>query len=290
MGICCYSQTLETETTCQMSDAHEENRYVNKVYVSEGGHGTLYKAYDKETKTLVSCKETPPAKRKNAERESNILKRFNSPVLPQFIDIAFGNDINCLYYKFIPGTDLFTHLFENDRTIAYNDVKILINKMLYSLTELEKYNLVHLDIKFENFIFTKSNNVLTLIDFEGAHDYHDNEFKALETYVGTKSYTAPETWSGVYHKQSDIWSVGVCLWCMLTGQYPFDVDTLDKNDKDTLQFIEKLFIFPQKIHLEKMNDLNFDENLKDLLHRVFTFDAKSRIDITNFKNHTWLKI
>ena len=115
-----------------------------------------------------------------------------------------------------------------------------------------------------------------------AHDYHDNEFKALETYVGTKSYTAPETWSGVYHKQSDIWSVGVCLWCMLTGQYPFDVDTLDKNDKDTLQFIEKLFIFPQKIHLEKMNDLNFDENLKDLLHRVFTFDAKSRIDITNF--------
>ncbi len=289
MGASCCPQTVVNEVSFQLPTNPSENRYINRNYLSEGGHGKVYKAYDEHTKKFVCCKETPKKKKNRALREANILKQFNSPVLPHYLDIQFEDKVNCLYYEFIPGTDLFTYLFEYDKTFDYNDVKVLIKKMLYCLEELERYNLVHLDIKFENFVLTESNGVLTLIDFEGAHAY-PNTYESLKTYVGTRSFTAPETWCGSYHKSSDIWSIGVCLWCILTGQQPFNVDILTRNEEHIIRRIKKRFKFPQKRHLEKMNELDFDENLRDLFDQVFKFDASRRIDMDKLKRHIWLTL
>ena len=103
--------------------------------------------------------------------------------LPKYINFSENAEFCNIYYNFIPGIDLFTYIFNNIETLHITQIKILIKKMLACLVELKNYNLCHLDIKFENYIYDVATEKLTLIDFESAHPYIKNN--ALTTCIKT---------------------------------------------------------------------------------------------------------
>ena len=63
MGACCCPQTLIRDMAVQLPTSPSSNRYIHKDYLSEGGHGKVYKVYDDYAKCFVSCKETSQSKK-----------------------------------------------------------------------------------------------------------------------------------------------------------------------------------------------------------------------------------
>ena len=293
MGNSCCKQTEVLDTNYELTIHIPQQRYVNEeeLIVESKKSRSMLKLYDKVNEQHVTCKRMKSHRRRRAKREANILEKFNSDYLPKYTDFYEDEQYCNLLYKFIPGTDLFCYLFSNPNIENLNEVKLLITKMIDCLIELRNYNLCHLDIKFENYIYDKETDKLTLIDFESAHRFPaQNGLKMLRTYVGTKSYCAPEIWLNYYHKNSDIWSLGVCVWSIMVQQYPFNVGNLSKENENLEATIRRKCLFPKGKHKRIMEHLNFSDDLIDFLTKTLHYTPSKRMSLTEIKNHNWLKL
>lgn len=102
--------------------------------------------------------------------------------------------------------------------ITEDHAKPLMLKLLKALHHVHSNNLIHRDIKPENVMFSQSE--VKFIDFGFA--VSQKKRIAEMDVAGTPYYIAPEVLSGVYGKECDIWSTGVMLFQMMTGEMPFD--------------------------------------------------------------------
>lgn len=93
--------------------------------------------------------------------------------------------------------------------------------LMETVNYIHQKNIVHRDIKPENILFDEANN-LKLVDFGSAQILEQNS--ALIEPAGTMFYIAPEVLIGEYDFKCDIWSCGVILYILLTGQLPFTGD------------------------------------------------------------------
>lgn len=293
MGNNCCCQTEVIDTSYELNINITQPRYINEETIVEElkENRQTYKMYDTITKKNVTCKRIKSIKKRRAKREANILQKLKTDYFPEFLEFSENEEFCNIYYIFIPGVDLFTYLFRNIHMIELIEIKIFIKKMIDCLIELKKQNLCHLDIKFENFIFSKDDNKLTLIDFESAHPYpKTNSNHILTTYVGTKSYAPPEIWLNYYHKNSDTWSIAVCLWTALTLQYPFSTNKISKYADNKETKIRKKCLFPKINHIVLMDELHFDNSLKDFFNKAFYYTPSKRMTLEEMSNHNWLKL
>ena len=139
--------------------------------------------------------------------------------------------------------------------------------------------IIHRDIKPENILF-ESNDALNikLLDFGNSRKMGENE--AMHGVYGTAYYVAPEVLSGDYNEQCDIWSVGVILYMLLSGNPPF-------NGQSDLQIIEAV-----KKGSYEINGGVWDEispEAKDLAMRMLTHDPKQRITAAQALEHPWFQ-
>jgi len=292
-SCCCYVEV--EDSTYEIPELIPRPRFTNEKKIlkneEEKENRNTYKMYDTCTNSDVTCKRIANRKRRRAQREAMILRKFNSSYLPKYVDFSEDTNVYNIYYTFIPGVDLFTYIFNNLQTLRTSQIKMLIKKMLICLVEVKNYNLCHLDIKFENYIYDDATEKVTLIDFESAHPYiKNNALKMLRTYVGTKSYVPPEIWYDYYHKNSDMWSIGVCLWTVMTLEYPFKLGKISKHGANLKNKIRKRCQFPIERHTKLMEDLEFNDDLKDFFIKAFIFSPSKRITLDEMMNHNWLKV
>ena len=92
--------------------------------------------------------------------------------------------------------------------------------------------------------------------------------------MGSPFYMAPEVVYGKYGKECDVWSLGVVIFQMLTGEYPFDGDS-------TAEINEKI-----RIGRFKIPD-NISKNAKDLLERMIDFRNDQRATFAELLDHPW---
>lgn len=133
--------------------------------------------------------------------------------------------------------------------------------------------MIHRDIKLENILVEKDGTV-KLIDF--AISIHQTEKKSKMSIAGTPQYMAPEVLTGQYGRECDMWSLGVCIYYILTGKLPF-------RSKTPFRMFSKinsgLFEIPKNISLECLEFL-FDSLKVDPLERITAEEAL---------NHKWFK-
>merc|ERR1712110_1322671 len=92
--------------------------------------------------------------------------------------------------------------------------------MLLSVAYIHAQDVVHRDIKLQNFLFEdKDYKQIKLIDFGFSRYWTSN--KKMKLGCGTLSYMAPELLDGAYTNKCDIWSLGVCVYILLVGTMPF---------------------------------------------------------------------
>lgn len=284
MGVICCKpkvkeQIIGQEMVIYNYEGNQRYDYYEKIAC--GATSVVFKVYDLNESTNKICKRINRKYFRKAFREINILKKIqtsNNNYLLKLTDVINLEDYIKLIFPYYESIDLH-YLFFDKQNIELKKIfnfkkSKIMNDMAICIREFQKFNLVHLDIKMENFIIT-INGQLKLIDYGTAH-LKTNLCKNLSTVVGTKSYSAPEIYTRKYHNNSDIWSLGVCYWMMLFYCWCFDHTNIYKNnytEDDKFKFFE----FPNEYHNKKFNQNN--DELKTFFSNIFKINPFERLSI-----------
>ncbi|KAH1159484.1 hypothetical protein AAZX31_11G174800 [Glycine max] len=150
-----------------------------------------------------------------------------------------------------------------------------LRDIVSGLTYLHAHNIVHLDIKPDNLLITRHGTV-KIGDFSVSQAFEDDKDE-LRRSPGTPVFTAPECILGVKYggKAADTWAVGVTLYCMILGEYPFLGDTLqDTYDK----IVNNPLVLP--------NDMN--PPLKNLIEGLLSKDPRLRMSLSDVAEDSWV--
>jgi serine/threonine protein kinase len=208
-------------------------RYHILDQLGEGGMATVYKAYDTRLETDVAVKVirtenltlgTMERTLKRFEREAKALARLTHPNIVKVTDYGEYEGKPYLVMPYLPGGTLKEKL---GKPIAWRAVVRFLLPIAHALEYAHRQNIIHRDIKPSNILLTTQGQP-TLSDFGVAKLFDMEETTNLTGTgmgVGTPEYMAPEQWQGKVSLQSDVYSLGVVLYEMVTGRRPYIADT-----------------------------------------------------------------
>ena len=246
---------------------------MNKI--GEGISGPIYRVKEKKTGNYFTCKILKD--KYQSRREVAILQKIKGPKLQTFYKVYKKNNKIYLLTDYICGKDLFYEACTPYKKLHSCLQNRIILEMADCIKQVHNNQFVHLDIKFENFIVYKKPFHLKLIDFGTSHPLKVGVAK-LQTIAGTIGYTAPELFKGYYHQNSDIWSLGVCLWALVTGHLPFSRISFSKYPDETVMLH---YAYPQKYHQQYMH--LFSEPQLDIISGIFKYHPEERMSIPEIK-------
>ena len=206
------------------------NRYEIIEKIGSGGMATVYRAKDLVLKRFVAVKIL----RDEYTTDNEFIKRFNteaesaaSLTHPNIVSVYDVGKEGSLYYivmELIKGKTLKEIIIEDGRMGWKWSVKIA--KQIASALEIaHRNNIVHRDIKPHNIIITED-GVAKVTDFGIAKAVSNSTITAFGTTIGSVHYFSPEHARGGYtDAKSDLYSLGVVIYEMVTGKVPFDADT-----------------------------------------------------------------
>lgn len=200
-----------------------DDRYRILRVLGRGGMGTVYLAENCKLGTLWAIKHIPKSSHASLDRtvEPNILKRLCHPALPRIFDIVEEEDSLYIIVDYIEGTPLNLLLERNGR---FPEATVLewarqICQVLAYLHGQKPNPIIYRDMKPSNVILTPEGS-LKLIDFGIARE-HKASSESDTIYIGTRGYAAPEQYgAGQSNAATDIYSLGVMLYQLLTGKSP----------------------------------------------------------------------
>jgi len=215
---------------------YPNTRYVSIKNLDDGSASLIYEGYDNQERKKVIIKKI--SKKEQWRKELDILKRLStskSGRLLKYIDFFESQRCSYIVTEFYPGSDLYEHINLN---VPYSTKKALnlALEMAECIKECHDNNIIHLDIKCENFMVksdklfedSSPNNSrpnIVLIDFGHSEIIPKDESIAKlrkGCSYGTKYFVCPEGYYEKFHSsKSDIWSLAMCLCLLLTGDYPY---------------------------------------------------------------------
>lgn len=116
-----------------------------------------------------------------------------------------------------------------------NEAAQVIKQLTNAIAYCHANKIAHRDIKPENILIDEATGSIKLIDFGTSMHYTEDSPKMVEQY-GTPYYIAPEVLKGSYNQKCDMWSVGVIMYILLSGEPPFhgtDIEIMNKVKKGT---------------------------------------------------------
>jgi serine/threonine protein kinase len=208
-------------------------RYHILEQLGEGGMATVYKAYDTRLERDVAVKiirreSFPPDQLerilKRFEREAKALAKLSHPNVVGVIDYGDYEGSPYLVMEFLPSGTLKQRL---GKPIPWPEAVRLLLPIARALQFAHGQGIVHRDIKPSNILITESGEPM-LADFGIAKILESGETATLTgtgVGIGTPEYMSPEQWTGNVTTQSDIYSLGIVFYEMITGRKPYTADT-----------------------------------------------------------------
>lgn len=207
-------------------------KYIIQNIIKSGGIAHIYKASDLITKDIVAIKILQPSSAnrravKGFIREAKMLKKLNHPNIIQVMDFGKEKGIPYMVMEYINGEDLKKLLLhKKTKKLQRYDLILQIGR---GLDYLHENNIIHQDIKPENILVSKNNEV-KIIDFGLARYNRLRIFTRNRFIDGTPTYMSPEQIRKRHtDKKTDIYSYGITIYEMLTGRVPYQA-----NDKSAI--------------------------------------------------------
>ncbi|GME24211.1 Camk camkl gin4 protein kinase [Neofusicoccum parvum] len=233
----------------------------------------LYKSAETDPKLAAHMKLMPFG----LEREIVIMKLLNHPNIVKLFDVWENRSELYLIMEYVEGGELFGYIDENVGLPEMETV-FIFRQIVAALLYCHRIKIHHRDLKPENILIDAENLTIKLVDFGMAALQPEGRW--LSTPCGSPHYAAPEV---IRYKQydggqADVWSCGVILYVMLTGQPPFTY-----NDRQDLTHLFKI-IAQARYHMPD----NLSDEAQDLISKILVPDPRHRINIEGVWQHPFL--
>lgn len=205
-------------------------RYEIIEVLGTGGMGVVYRVHDTKIDDEITLKVLKPgiaSEKKTIERfrnELRLARKISHKNVCRMFDLNEGQDSIYITMEYIAGQDLRGLIRQAGRLTIQKAVSIAI-QLAKGLSEAHRAGIIHRDLKPGNVMIDKEGNA-KILDFGIARSLETKGLTGVGTLIGTPEYMAPEQVDGISpDKRTDIYSMGIMLFEMLTGRLPFEGDT-----------------------------------------------------------------
>ena len=206
-------------------------RYELLEKIGDGGMAVVYKARCRLLNRFVAIKILKPEFAKNPDiiesfrRESQAAAGLSHPNIVGIFDVGREGNLHYIVMELIEGQTL-SKMIEKEGPIEYHKVIDITKQIASGLSYAHKHHIIHRDIKPHNILMTPD-GVAKIADFGIAKAMSESiDDDSDEMVMGSVHYFSPEQARGGYvDEKSDIYSLGIVMYEMLTGRVPFDAET-----------------------------------------------------------------
>jgi len=195
--------------------------------IGKGGMGRVYKVFDKEIKEKVALKLIKPeiaSDEKTIERFRNELKsarKISHRNVCRMYDLSKEEEIHYITMEYVPGEDLKS-LMNKIGQLTIGKAILIAKQVCEGLAEAHRLGVVHRDLKPRNVMIDPNGNA-RIMDFGIARSFKTEGITDSGIVIGTPKYMSPEQVEGKeVDNRSDIYSLGVIFYEMVTGRVPFE--------------------------------------------------------------------
>ncbi|XP_055963748.1 myosin light chain kinase family member 4-like [Sorex fumeus] len=256
---------------------------VDRSEILGGGRfGQVHRCEEKATGLKLAAKiiKTRTAKEKDeVKNEINIMNQLDHVNLIQLYD-AFESKNDCiLVMEYVDGGELFDRIIDESYRLTELDVIQFTRQICEGVRHMHQMYILHLDLKPENILcVNRDAKQIKIIDFGLARRYKPRE--KLKVNFGTPEFLAPEIVNYDFVSfPTDMWSVGVITYMLLSGLSPF----LGDNDTETLNNI-----LACRWDLEEEEFQGLSDEGREFVTKLLTKEKNWRISASEALKHPWL--
>ncbi|PIO31253.1 hypothetical protein AB205_0038800 [Aquarana catesbeiana] len=257
--------------------------------LGEGSFSICRKCLHKKSNQEYAVKIISRRMESNTQKEIAAMRLCEGhPNIVKLHDVYHDQLHTFLVMELLKGGELFERI-KKKKSFSESEASHIMRKLVSAVSHMHDVGVVHRDLKPENFLFTDESDSteIKIIDF-GFARLKPPDNQPLKTPCFTLHYAAPELLNdNGYDESCDLWSLGVILYTMLSGQVPFQCHDRMVTYATAEDIMKKI----------KQGDFSFDgdswknvsQEAKDLIQGLLTVDPNKRIKMSTLRYNEWLQ-
>ena len=283
------------ETFITRTPGNIKDKWTKIKDLGSGSYGKVYRVQNNITKEIRACKELAKKKIADIDKfnlEISIMSKCDHPSIINLYEIYEDERKIYLIMEECCGGELFDRILsriESGDMYSEKQAASIFKQLMSAVAYCHSQGICHRDLKPENILFlTKDeNSPIKVIDFGLSKIFGETtpidekkkqKKKDMSTRVGTAYYVSPEVLKGNYDEKCDIWSAGVILYIMLSGDPPFN----GEDDNAIYRAISK-----KKYNFPEEQWKNISKEAKDLISHMMC-DPDKRYTALQVLEHPWV--